>query len=173
MDILTFIQTASDAFLQSYFYAALKIFFGIYSIVLILDIILTLSFHDFGEIVRQGKYGTSLVPTLSKVEMKKQWDKVEQRLGSGNPSEYKVAILEADAIVEGILKDTGYDSGADMAQKIEMLRVTQPDDAAMIDEVHRIRNRIVFEQDFHLDHAQTEKALETYKSYLKKFDYFQ
>lgn len=173
MDILTFIQTTFDAFLQSYFFAALKIFLSIYTAVLIIDIVLLLSFRDLGEIVRQGKYGTPLVPKMSKAEMNKQWTKIEERLRSGNASEYKVAILEADAIIEGVLKDIGYDSGADMAKKIEMLRVTQPSDAEMIDEVHQTRNRIVFDQDFQLDHSQAEKAIETYKTYLKKFDYFQ
>lgn len=173
MDIVVFIQNAFDTFLQSHFFAALKIFLSIYTVVLIIDIILLLSFRDLGEIVRQGKYGTALVPKMTKPEMNKQWSKIETRLKSGNISEYKVAILEADGIIEGVLKDIGYDSGADMAQKIEMLRVTQPDDAEMIDEVHRMRNRIVFEQDYHPDLKEAESALEKYKSYLKKFDYFQ
>jgi uncharacterized protein YutE (UPF0331/DUF86 family) len=173
MDILIIIQTAADAFLNSYFFAAVKIFFGIYTIVLIVDIILILSFRDIRKELRQGSYGTGLVPSVSKSTMHKQWSAIEDRLKSGNISEYKVAILEADNIVEGILKDIGYNSGADMAQKIEQLGMMQPEDAAMLDEAHKIRNRIVFEQDFHPDLDQTRKILENYKNYLKKFDYFQ
>lgn len=173
MDILTFAQTAFDGFFNSYFFAALKIFFAVYTIVLIIDIVLILSFRDLRGELRQGSYGTSLVPSLSKSEMNKRWGKIDERLHSGNLSEYKVAILEADNIVEGILKDIGYDSGADMAQKIDQLEMMQPDDAAALKEVHQIRNRIVFEQDFHIDLGQAKQSLETYKDFLKKFDYFQ
>lgn len=173
MDIVTFVQTAIDAFSDSYFFAALKIFFGIYSIILIIDIILILSFRDLAGALKQGSYGTEFVPSLSASAMAALWAKIDIRLRSGNISEYKVAILEADRIVEGILKDIGYDSGMDMAQKIEQLRSTQPQDAEMLDEAHKIRNRIVFEQDFHPDLDHTKKILEIYKNFLKKFDYFQ
>jgi hypothetical protein len=173
MDIITIIQTAFDAFSQSYFFGALKIFFGIYTIVLIIDIVLILSTRNIKTLLRQGSYGSEFVPSLTQSAMKNQWIKIENRLHSGNASEYKVAILEADNIVEGVLKDIGYDSGTDMKQKIEQLRAMQPDDAAILDDVHQIRNRIVFEQDFHPDLDQTKKTLETYKDFLKKFDYFQ
>lgn len=173
MDPLIVVQDALDVFLQSHVFWALKVFLGIYTIVLVIDIVLILSFRNFRHIMNQNSYGTEFVPTLSKSAMKKKWSKIEERLRSGNLSEYKVAVLEADNIVEGILNDVGYNSGSDMSQKIEMLRAMQPEDAALLDEVHGIRNRIVFEQDFHLDADQTRKALETYKTYLKKFDYFQ
>lgn len=173
MDILTTAQTLLTLLSQSYFFLALKIFFGIYTVILILDIVLILSFRNIGNALRQGRYGSELVPSVSKSAMNTRWTKIENRLHSGNISEYKVAILEADAIIEGILADIGYNSGADMAQKIEQLRVMQPDDAAMLDEVHQIRNRIIFEQDFHPDLNQTKEILGTYKNYLKKFDYFQ
>lgn len=172
MDIITLVQANFNDFLQSYFFAALKIFFGIYSIVLILNIVLILSFRNLGNILKQGTYGTEFVPSLSQSVMKKRWTKIEERLRGNNVSEYKVAILEADSLVDGVLTDIGY-VGADMAQKIEQLRVLQPEDAAVLDEAHQIRNRIVFEQDFQIDHTQSEKTLNIYKSYLKKFDYFQ
>lgn len=173
MDILTFAQAAFDGFSHSYFFAALKVFLVIYTVVLIIDIVLILSFRDLRSELRQGSYGTSLVPSVSSSDMNKKWTKIEERLKSGNISEYKVTILEADNIVEGILKDIGYDSGADMGQKIDQLEMMQPDDAAALKEAHQIRNRIVFEQDFHIDLNQTKHVLEIYKDFLKKFDYFQ
>lgn len=173
MDGIALIQTITNVFLHSYFFGALKMFFGLYTIVLFLDIILIFSFRDIGKDLRQGSYGSEFVPSISKSAMKTRFEKIEARVKSGNLSEYKVAILEADHIVEGILKDIGYASGTDMAQKIEQLSVTQPEDAAMLKEVHQIRNRIVFEQDFHPDLEQTKKIIEIYKNFLKKFDYFQ
>ncbi len=171
MDSITIIQNASETFLHSYFFAALKIFLGVYVVVLLIDIILLLSFRNLRNEMRQGKLGSEFVPSVPASVMKKQWSKIESRLQSGSVSEYKVAILEADNIIEKVLADTGH-TGEDMAQKIEQLRMTQPDDAELLDGVHQIRNRIVFEQDFHLDFEQTEKALAVYKEYLKKFDYF-
>ncbi|MDD5083467.1 MAG: hypothetical protein PHT88_00830 [Candidatus Moranbacteria bacterium] len=173
MDIVTFAQTVFTGFSDSYFFAAIKIFLAVYTVVLIIDIVLILSFRDLRSELRQGSYGTALVPSVSQSDMNKKWAKLNERLESGNVSEYKVAILEADNVVEGILKDIGYDSGADMAQKIDQLEMMQPDDAAKLKEVHQIRNRIVFEQDFHIDLGQAKQSLEIYKDFLRKFDYFQ
>lgn len=173
MDIVTFAQAVIDAVLQSYTFGALKVFLGIYSVVLVLDLALLFYFTNFDELRRQRTMGSTFVPSITKSSMKSQWSAIEKRLKSGNASEYKVAILEADKIVEKILGDIGYNGNTDMKQKIEHLNVMQPEDAAALDEVHKIRNRIVFEQDFHLDLQETEKYLEIYKTYLKKFDYFE
>lgn len=173
MDIVTFAQSVIDTIAQSYTFAALKVFLAIYSVVLILDLGFLFYFINFNELRKQRFSGSPFVPSISKSSMKSQWSVIEKRLASGNTSEYKVAILEADKIIEKILGDIGYNGNSDMKQKIEHLNVMQPEDAAAIDEVHKIRNRIVFEQDFHLNLQETEKYLEMYKKYLKKFDYFQ
>ena len=173
MDIVTLAQAVIDAVLQSYTFAALKIFLGIYSTVLVLDLALLFYFTNFDEMRRQRTMGSPFAPSITKSSMKSQWSAIEKRLRSGNVSEYKVAILEADKIIEKILGDIGYNGHSDMKQKIEHLNVMQPEDAAALDEVHKIRNRIVFEQDFQLDLDETKKYLEVYKNYLKKFDYFQ
>ena len=145
---------------------------SIYTVVLILDIILLLSLQNVGELSRQRKYGTEFVPSTSKTSMKKQWGIIETRLQSGNPSEYKVAILEADKIVEGILADLGYGAKEDMAAKIEQLRVVQADDAELLYGAHEVRNRIIFEQDFHPSLEEAKKTTQIYKDFLKQFEYF-
>lgn len=173
MDIFTLIQTTAETFLDSYFFAALKIFFGIYTIVLFIDIVLALSLRNKTEMIKESNVlFQNIHLSRMRSSLKKQWIKIESRLQSGNISEYKVAILEADNSVGEALMDSGY-KGVDMAQKIEQLRVVQPEDATILDEVHQIRNRIVFEQDFHPDLDQTKQILETYKTLLKKLDYLE
>jgi hypothetical protein len=171
MDIFTIAQTAWSSFAQSYFFLALKIFLGIYTLVLILDIILILSFRDLGAMARQRKFGTPFVPSLSKKAFQKEWSKIEQYLASSSPDEYKMAILSADALVEGVLNDTGY-AGDDMSQQLNLLQKAKPHEAELLTKAHQLRNRIIFEKNFTLDKATTKETLEVYKDYLKKFDFF-
>jgi hypothetical protein len=173
MDIFTLIQTGFEAFIHSYFFGALKIFLGIYSFVLFIDILLILSLRNKTEMLKEGNVlFQNIHLSILRSSLKKRWLKIESRLQSGNISEYKVAILEADNSVDEALTDSGY-KGTDMTQKIEQLRLVHVEDAIALDEVHQIRNRIVFEQDFHLDLDQTKKILETYRTYLKKLDYLE
>lgn len=164
-------QDFSRAFLDSYFFAALKIFLGIYTIVLIVDIVLLLYMRDVREDLKKTLYGTKYVPLITKAGMTKKWAAIERRLESGNPSEYKVAIIEADSLVNDIVKELGYE-GDDMAKRLDRMALLQPEDAETLRSAHQIRNRIVFEQDFSVDRTQANEVLETFKEFLKKLEYF-
>jgi glycogen synthase len=171
MEFIGWVQSIFQGFLDSYFFAALQWFMGVYSAVLVINIVILVFFRNPIQLLRQGSYGTTFVPSVSQSAMRKKWSAIETRLNSGNISEYKVAVLEADGIVDGILNDIGY-AGNDMTQKIEQLRAVQPHDAECLDEAHRIRNRIVFEEDFQIDLAETKRILGIFQEYLKKLDYF-
>lgn len=164
------IQSAFQTFLNSHTYAVLKFFLGLYTIVLILDIILLLSRRDLRSDVLKGRFGTSQVPRAERAAAaKKKWSAIEARLKSGNASEYKVALLEADAFMESVLERIGY-KGANMAERLDQIDSAHMEDIDAVKEMHQLRNRIVFEQDFVLELSEAEKALKIYETALKKLD---
>jgi hypothetical protein len=147
-----------------------EIFAGIYSLILFANIVLLLILRDVGSHYRVGVKGMD-IPLVSKTKMKKRWDKVKQRLGMDEISQFKVAIIEADAIVDEILGGIGY-QGSNMSEKLEQAAPAHLDEHLdTLKNAHLIRNRIVHDPTFQLDKKAAEEVVETYENFLKYLDY--
>jgi len=151
------------------FMSFVKFFLIIYTLVLILDLILLLILRGIGGDIRTGLRGIDM-PIISKSKMQKNWKKIRQRVDSKNVSQFKVAILEADAIVDDILKKIGY-AGNDMAERLEQIKPGQFDYLEELKNIHQIRNRIVHEEDFVVDKKLTEETLDMYEKVLRYLEF--
>ncbi len=172
-DFTIFVDTvlASLAvFYHSAFFLGVKILIAIYLLVILADIVLLIVLRDVAEDIRLGSKGAN-IPIVSKKKMKKRWEKIRQRLESGNVSQYKVSIIEADAVVEEILASIGY-GGENMAQKLEQVGDMHLDEhRETLAEVHKLRNRIVHEADFEVDRETAEAAVKVYEDFLRYLDF--
>ncbi|NTW27215.1 MAG: hypothetical protein HGA36_02740 [Candidatus Moranbacteria bacterium] len=172
-DITNFITVLLESlanFYHSPFVLVLKILIGIYVAVLFIDIVLMLILRDVGWHLRVGLKGADL-PLVSKSKMQKRWDKVKSRLESESPSQYKVAIIEADAIAEEILDGIGY-KGANMSEKLEQVDVNHLDDhLESLKGAHKIRNQIVHEIDFAIDQRMALAVIGVYENFLKYLEF--
>jgi hypothetical protein len=70
-----------------------------------------------------------------------QWQIVLDHINSENPAEWKLAILEADNMLDEILEDQGYlgETVADKLKEMSPLRVASYDD---LWDAHKVRNQI-------------------------------
>lgn len=169
-NILDILYTLLIMLYQSSFVMWVKVFLAVYLIVLLIDIILLLILRDVGWHMRVGLKGMDL-PTVSKGKMRKRWDKVKARLESESPSQYKVAIIEADAIAEEILGGIGY-SGSNMIEKLEQVGPNHLDEhSETLREAHQVRNRIVHEADFTVDHRMAMAVIGVYESFLRYLEF--
>ncbi len=172
-DVTGFIDiifSSSNAFYHSSVFLVLKIILGIYLAVILADIVLLLILRDISWDIKVGSKGADM-PVISKNKMQKRWDKVKERLSSGNASQYKVAIIEADAIVEELLGGIGY-HGENMGQKLEQVGELHLDDhRETLIEVHKLRNRIVHEADFEIDREIAGEAIDVYENFLKYLEF--
>lgn len=162
-------QNFSDVianFYNSPFVFVLKILLGIYLAVIFIDIILLLILRDIPKHLRTGIKGMDIT-TATKSKMQKRWNKVENLLKSRNVSQFKLAIIEADAIADEILAGIGYE-GANMAEKLEQVGAAHLDDhLEALKGVHQIRNRIVHEADFEVDERLARTVVGVYESFLR------
>lgn len=97
----------------------------------------------------------------------KQWDKTKKRLESGLDSEYKLAIIEADSMLDDVLKRIGH-KGETLGERLKQLT---PDLLSSINDVweaHKIRNNIVHDPDYKLNSGEARKALEIYEKTLSE-----
>lgn len=157
-------------FYNSPFMLVVKILIGIYLLVVFVDLVLLLILRNVGEDIRVGLRGMNL-PTTSKGKMQKRWDKVKERLNGSSPSQYKVAIIEADAIADELLAGIGY-KGGDMLERLEDVAEKHLDEhLEALKGAHKIRNQIVHEVDFVVDQRMAAAVVGVYENFLRYLEF--
>jgi hypothetical protein len=168
-----FISSLPDILVNFYnspFMFVVKIILGIYLAVLIIDIALLLIMKDIPSQIKVGLRGMN-IPLTSKNKMQKRWDKIKKKLDGDNVSQYKVAIIEADAIAEEILTGMGY-KGANMIEKLQQVGTAHLDDhLEALKGAHEVRNRIVHEENFEVDQRLANAILGVYENFLRYLEY--
>ena len=101
----------------------------------------------------------------------KQWARVLKRLDTGKEPDYKLAVIEADGLLNDILKKMGYE-GETMAKILEQLDATVLPNIEEIWKVHKIRNNIVHDPDYELNLEQARKILGIYEKSFRTLEMF-
>lgn len=96
----------------------------------------------------------------------KAWRKVQKHFFAGDENNLKLAILEADKILDEALKFAGF-IGKTLGEKLKQVTPAQIPNINEIWEAHKLRNRIVHETNFSLNRDAAEKALAIYEKTLK------
>ena len=105
---------------------------------------------------------------LSKRRSVKAWKQIKKRFDIGDDSNLKLAIIEADKILDELLKISGY-QGETMADRLKQLTTAQLSNINEIWEVHKLRNSIVHEPNFQISRGEAWNAIEIYKKAFKEF----
>lgn len=97
------------------------------------------------------------------------WERVMQLSESDNPAEWKLAIIEADTMLDRMLSGMGYhgETVGERLKSIERSDFTSLDDAW---EAHKVRNRIAHEGgDFLITGRETRRVILMYKRVFEEF----
>ncbi len=174
IDIFSLLYGAGENLVQffehSFLIVALKFFLFIYVIVVLLDIVMLLVLRGLSTDLKNTLFGTSR-PLVSRSNVIKRWEKIIARLASENPSQYKVAVLEADAFADEILGGIGY-KGATMGEKLDAIHDGQIETKDVLVVAHQIRNRIVHEVGFALSREEAEHCLGSYHKFFSEVELF-
>lgn len=100
-----------------------------------------------------------------------RWNEIKRHLDGDNPIEWKMAIIEADSLVDDIMKRIGY-KGETLAERLKTIESSDFDNLQNIWDAHKIRNRIVHEPGkMELDRTTAQGAVEKYEKALKELKY--
>jgi len=86
-------------------------------------------------------------------------------LKKGDESEYKLAIIEADTVLDDVLEKVGY-SGETLEDKIDKVSLVVISNKEEILEAHKVRNTIVYNPNYKVELEEAKKLLEIYKKAL-------
>ncbi len=170
-EIISIAQTVFGVIMASTTFSFLVGFLSLYCLVLFVDIILLFTLRSVGGDLKKGFFGTKERPLASSRRLLKEWKLLESRLASGQPSEYKVAILEADAFVDKVLSEMGYE-GKDAGERFSAIVPGHFSGLGGLIEAHEVRNRIVHEKNFSLEQNEAMRILSLYRELLEEAEIF-
>ena len=100
-----------------------------------------------------------------------RWQKIAEHLESGDPSRWRLAIIEADIMLDDLLSGKGYagDTIGDKLKGVDRSDFLSLDDAWS---AHKVRNNIAHEgSDFILTQRQARATIVSYKKVFDEFRY--
>ena len=104
----------------------------------------------------------SNMKSFEESESERKWQNIKQRLEKDWASESKLAIIEADKLLDGMLKRMGY-GGESMGDRLKQV---DKDTLPNLDDVwtaHKTRNDIVHDPDYQFSSRSARIAIDTYE----------
>lgn len=96
------------------------------------------------------------------------WKKIIKKMNSKTPTDWKVAILDADKILDDTLRAGGYRAPT-LEERFKLIEPIDVANQPELMEAHKIRNRIAQEPDFELPKEEAVRVLRIYKKSLQEF----
>lgn len=118
--------------------------------------------RDFFNLVRTDLSG--------KVLHNDRWAKVSQALEADNPSEWKQAIMEADIMLDEMVKAMNY-PGESLGER---LKAIEPSDFLTLQdawEAHKTRNQIAHDSNFILSRREARATLDRFERVFREFNF--
>ena len=100
---------------------------------------------------------------LRKVE--KDWQKIKGRLETEIDSEYKLAVIEADSMLNELLKGLGF-GGETLGERLEKVTTASLPNLEEVKEAHKIRNNIIHDPDYRLSLDEAKRVITIYEKAL-------
>jgi len=160
----------AKAFHTSVSFSVVKFLLEVFVIVIIVDLVLLLKQRGLGGDMRDTLVGMNIPPEFGnkKNKLRAKWAKVRNKFESKNESAHKVAIIEADKIIEDLIGRLGY-KGGDMSERLDNIPLGQIENVEDLRRAHEIRNRIIHDESFVLSGAEAEKVFGYYEDFLRYF----
>jgi len=105
----------------------------------------------------EGSYkGHFIKPENRSVKINTRWQGIAQHFASANPNDWRIAILEADILLDELVTSLGY-TGDGLGEKLTSIRVNDFPTLQSAWEAHKVRNIIAHQgASYHLTDHQKE-----------------
>lgn len=103
---------------------------------------------------------------LDKAGIKNRWKEIEGMLERPGEMNYKLAVMEADKMLDYVLKSMSM-AGKDMGERIRFASFKYSR-LRKVWWAHVLRNQLVHEATFSLDHSTAKRAIKTFRHALEE-----
>jgi hypothetical protein len=98
---------------------------------------------------------------------RERWERIVAQINSDDVNQWKVAIMDADSLLDEVLYEQGY-SGDGVAAKLQQARKDDFDTLRYAQEAHGIRNRIAHDAGYALSHREAKLAVASYERFFNE-----
>lgn len=109
---------------------------------------------------------------ISKKHAQESWKRIEEHFYRGGESDLKVAILEADKLLNDALREAGV-MGIQLGDRLKKANEGQVPNLNELWQAHKLRNQIAHEPNFKLKRDVAERALNIYEEALRNLGIFE
>lgn len=99
-----------------------------------------------------------------------RWQRILDHINSEHPNDWRVAILDADSILNEMLDRMGYKAET-VAGKLKQVEKSDFQTLENAWEAHKIRNVVVHETEFALSKREAERIIDLYRSVFEEFHF--
>lgn len=122
------------------------------------------------EAIIEAKYHTEGV-TYDKEKKNVRWEQILLHVASENPNDWRLAIIEADIILDEMVKSMGY-AGASLGERLKRIEQSDFTSIEAAWEAHKVRNRIAHSgSDFILTQREARRIISLYEQVFREFEY--
>lgn len=149
----------------------LKNVFIIFSILFLIGIIYYFSKSSWFRLIIWEDLTNFLFPRVAprKRKIEKKWKEILLRLEKGIESELKLAVLEAEIILDESLEKIGH-PGETLGEKLKKLTPEILPNLEEVFQAHQIRNNIVHDPTYKLSLEESKRVISIYERALKALD---
>jgi len=97
----------------------------------------------------------------------KHWDAIEEKASVGTPDNLRLAIIEADSLVDSFLRKVGYE-GDHMADRLSQISSHEVKSLDSLWDAHRLRNILVHTPGAAARPKEAKEALKAFENFLKE-----
>ncbi|TSC89163.1 MAG: Uncharacterized protein G01um10143_544 [Parcubacteria group bacterium Gr01-1014_3] len=98
----------------------------------------------------------------------KAWHKIVHRSKEPDQTEWKMAILEADKLLDDVLRSSGYNQPS-VDERFNALSTELISNYDQVMQAHAVRSKVSKDPEFSLAHAEAIEVLKIYKKALQEF----
>lgn len=118
----------------------------------------------------QGHKEIIEIPKVPTEEVSKSWKIVIEKITSPNPSDWNLAVLQADSILDDILKRSGF-PGETMGDRLKKLDRSKLSSLDEVWDAHKIRNVIAHDPNRPISRREIERAIDSFEKALKELEF--
>ena len=96
-----------------------------------------------------------------------RWEEILRHVDSAKEAEWKFAVVEADKLVDDLLKKAGY-FGESMGERLSSIERGQLANLDHLWEAHKIRNKLVHDVNYFIRQAEARQAVKFYEEALRE-----
>jgi hypothetical protein len=167
-------QAASQTFMNGYFSNLGTFeFFGLVIALICFGAVIYFGIETGWFALRADRFRHIILQSdISKKKAQNSWKNIEEYFYRGGESDLKVAILEADKLLNDALREAGV-MGLQLGDRLKKANEGQIPNLNELWQAHKLRNQIAHEPNFKLKRDLAERALSIYETALKNLGVFQ